>query len=183
MSNWFIGVVVDPGGWYPDRVPAPPEGFKAFHPDDLHLTVAFLGNVGAERADAAWRALRWPTGPVEAELADIEAMGSPRRYSALSFLLDKGRLEIEGAIGLVRADVGAAAEVEPDQRPPKAHLTIARPSRNASPAVRNKGLAWAKTIELRGTPILLREVALYTWSEDRTKTLFRKVDVRSMTGG
>lgn len=173
--NWFIGLVVDPAPWY-DELSSVPPGLRAFHGDDLHLTIAFLGHVTEEQARAAWGALAWPLGPVQAELAKMVPMGSARRYSALSFLLGRGRVEIEAAMGPSRQRACVAAQVEPDARSPKAHLTVARPSRSASNDQRRAGLAWAESVNLKGTPILLDRVALYTWSDDRKERLFRRVE-------
>ena len=179
MANWFIAIVVDPTGWYPERVPPPPEGLTAFDPSDLHMTIAFLGNVAEPLARRAWAALSWPLGPFDVELGEVVPMGSPRRYSALSCLLGEGRGQVEEAIEGARGALLAAAEVPLDARPAKAHVTLARPSRTASNEARRRGLEWAKTVPTAGTRLSLRELALYTWSADRRRSLFQKVAVTS----
>ncbi len=178
MSNWFIGVEVPARGWYPERVPSPPAALTAFSPEDLHLTIAFLGPVGEERARAAWDALAWPLGAVAVSLGGVVPMGNPRRYSALSATLQRGAPLIEGAMGASRDRACAAAGVEPDARPPKAHVTVARPKRAATPRDREAGVTWAKGLRLEGIELVLDTVALYTWSLDRSARLFRQVERR-----
>jgi len=177
-ANWFVGLPIE-GGWMPARVPAPPPEVRLFAPEDLHLTIAFLGACGEARAREAWAA----TGafsPIDAGLAEVVPMGPERRYSALSTLLDRGREDVERAIGTLRDPICAAAGARRDDRPPKAHLTIARPTRRASPAERRAAIAWAAAIDLRSVAVRIDRIALYTWSEDRAARLFRIVEERPL---
>lgn len=178
-ANWFVGVSV-PGDWMDARVPDPPPGLRRFHPDDLHLTVAFLGACGEDRARAAWAALEWPAGAIEATLGAVVPMGNPRRYSALSALLVEGRAEVEGAIGATREALCAAAGTAVDTRPPKAHLTLARPGRRTTDEQRREGLRWAASLRLEDVRVHLGSLALYTWSDDRAERLFRAVERREL---
>ncbi|MFO0737518.1 MAG: hypothetical protein U0270_16620 [Labilithrix sp.] len=178
-ANWFIALPIEPGEWFA-RVAAPPPGLRMFAPTDLHLTVAFLGGVSEEAARAAWAAAVWNDGPRAVTLAEVAPMGAPRRYSALSLLLDHGRPEIEAEMTRSRGPAYAAAGTPPDARPAKAHVTIARPKRHATETERAAGLEWARAIELHGTPVRLEKIALYTWSDDRTSKLFRVVEDRSL---
>ena len=174
--NWFIGIPVDPGEWYTRLLTQPPAGFRTFHPQDLHMTVAFLGAVGHEQALAAWRALDWGLGAVHATLGAVVPMGAPHRYSALSIELDAGREEVEQAIAACRDAACDAAGARRESRPAKAHITIARPSRGASEADRAAGLRWASRQLFAGQATTLRSVALYTWADDRRERQFRVVE-------
>lgn len=174
--NWFIGIPVDHGDWYPRLLTQPPANFRAFHPDDLHMTVAFLGPVGREKALAAWRALDWKMQIVHATLGAVVPMGAPQRYSALSIELDDGRAEVERAIAACRDAACDAAGARREGRPAKAHITIARPSRAASDSDRAAGLRWASRQTFAGQPITLTSVALYTWAEDRRERQFKAVE-------
>jgi 2'-5' RNA ligase len=175
--NWFVGVPV-PGAALVSRVPEAPRGIRTFHQEDLHLTVAFLGACGEERARAAFAALAWPLPAIDVTFGEVVAMGNPRRYSALSALLVTGRAEVEAAIGASRDAACEVAQVAIDERPPKAHVTIARPARSASDGDRRAALRWAHGIRLEGITVRLDQVALYTWSEDRLSRLFRVVESR-----
>lgn len=178
-ANWFVGLPVG-GAWAATAAPPPPPEVRTFHPDDLHLTVAFLGPCGEERARLGWGALGDPGPAVDVTLGEVVPMGNPRRFSALSALLIERREETERLIGTARERICAAAGVDPDARPPKAHLTIARPTRRASDADRRAALAWARGIDLRHVAARLDRIALYTWSEDRATRLFRIVEERAL---
>jgi 2'-5' RNA ligase len=179
LGNWFVGLPVSPGPWWA-RLPPVPAGFRRFHPDDLHLTVAFLGPVGEDRARAAFDALAWPLAAVDVTFGEVVAMGDPRRYSALSALLARGRDEVERAMGTARGPVADAAGIARERRAPKAHVTLARPRRDAAAAQRAQGLAWARALDLSDAGARLDRVALYGWSEDRRERLFRVVCERSL---
>jgi 2'-5' RNA ligase len=178
--NWFVTLPVDPGAWF-ERVPAPPRGVRRFHPADLHLTIAFLGPVTEEAALAGWEALSWPLGPVEVSLGPVEALGPPRRWSALSALLGEGRDAVEAAMGEARGAVWKAAGAQPDDRPPKAHVTLARPSRSTPESTRALALAWAERLPAHLGRVRLDRVALYGWSDDRENRLFAVYRERSLT--
>jgi len=174
--NWFVGIPVPASGWFERGVPEPPEGFRRFHPDDLHMTVAFLGSVSAAEAREGWQALSWFLGPIEVSLGSVVPMGAPHRYSALSIEVGQGREAVEQAISAGRDAVCDAAGVRREKRPAKAHITIARPHRRATDAQREAGLRWAKRLDLSGVIVPLDAVALYTWAEDRKTRQFRIVE-------
>lgn len=173
-ANWFVGLAVPGAGWL-DRLGPPPTAFRLFGPSDLHLTVAFLGRVDEQAARAAWASTTWRDAPRTITLGAIVPMGSPRRWSALSILLVEGRAAIEAEIGRARVATCAAAGVEVDARPPKAHVTIGRPQRRASESERSAARSWAERIELPPVTVTVDKIALYTWSEDRSSSLFRIV--------
>ncbi|NUO52309.1 MAG: hypothetical protein HOV80_25940 [Polyangiaceae bacterium] len=173
-ATWFIALPVAVGPWF-ERLPPPADKTSIFHPDDLHLTIAFLGRVGEERALAGWERFRWPLGPTTVSLGDVVGLGNPRRPSALSALLVRGREEVEDAMGESRVGAIEAAGAEPDERPPKAHVTIARPSRSAGSRERARAVEWAKTIDLRGAEVLLDRVALYASGSGPEGRRYRQV--------
>jgi RNA 2',3'-cyclic 3'-phosphodiesterase len=179
MSNWFLALPIPAESWFA-QVPPPPSDLRAFHPLDLHATIAFLGRVGEERARAAFAALDWPPGALDVSLGEVVAMGNPQRYSALSALLIDGREAVESAMSARRGAAFDAAGVPHEERPPKAHVTLARPKRDATPHARAAGLAWATGLDLRGVRLRLDRVALYGWSEDRSERLFRVVEARPL---
>lgn len=177
--NWFLALPVSGADLRQALPPAPP-GVRLFVEADLHVTIAFLGPVDEGAALAAWEGLVWPLGPTEITLGDVVPLGPPDRYSALSALLVQGRWEVEGAIGTARKPVCAIARVTEDPRPPKAHVTLARPKRRASEEERAGGLGWASALRLAKTPLSLDRVALYTWAADRKETLFTIVRERRL---
>jgi 2'-5' RNA ligase len=173
--NWFVGIPIPSEGWFDKLVPLPPGGLRRFHPDDLHLTVAFLGSVEEVQARAGWDALGWDLPPTTATLGQVVPMGAPHRYSALSIELVQARTAIEQALGRCRDAICDAAGVRREHRPPKAHVTIARPSRRAGEQERSAGLRWAQRLDFHQQPVLLDSIALYTWSDDRRDRQFKVV--------
>ena len=181
--NWFFGFPID--GTFVLDLPDPPPLFRRFHPDDVHCTVSFLGGCGEQAAERALAALELRLAqlrpqPVDVSLGEVVPMGPKARYSALSALLERGRVETESHIAGLRDALSEAALGRLEKRPPKAHVTIARPGRGASEMRRQEGLSWAKTLDVRSVTARLDRIALYTWSEDRRERLFRIVTERPL---
>jgi 2'-5' RNA ligase len=182
-ANWFIAFPVE--GSFLLELPEPPRSFRRFHPDDVHLTLAFLGGCSGLAAERAWQALEiglteLAPRALDVSLGAVAAMGPKQRYSALSALLAGGRLETAACISALRDPVSQAAIARRDERPPKPHITLARPLRQASDQDRERGLEWARTLDLTGIARRLDRIALYTWSEDRRERLFRIVAERAL---
>jgi RNA 2',3'-cyclic 3'-phosphodiesterase len=179
-ANWFVALPVPAEPWFErafERTSGPPPGVRLFHPDDLHLTVAFLGSVGEEAARRAFTEARdFPLTALEVELGAVVPMGNPRRPSALSARLTHGEREVARAITSVRDAVCDAAGAPREHRPALPHLTLARPRRTATYAERVAALRWAAALELGAPRVQLSEVALYTWSEQRSERLFALVE-------
>lgn len=181
--NWFFAYPVD--GSFVLKLPPPPLGFRLFGPEDVHLTVAFLGGCGEEAAQRALRTLDALLPGLEAPELDVSfgavaPMGPGRAYSALSALLERGRGDTEAQIGALRDPLSDSAGVRRDERKPKAHVTIARPQRRATDEQRASGLAWARALDLRDVRTTLDRIALYTWAEARGERLFRRVAERRL---
>jgi 2'-5' RNA ligase len=160
---------------------------RRFHPEDVHLTLAFLGGCGEEGAERALAALDAqlsiaPLAPIEIGLGEVVPMGGSRRhYSALSALLARGREEATAALTALRDALTQAASGRRDERPAKPHVTLARPKGRASAEDRARGLAWAAALELGSVNARLDRIALYTWSERRLERMFRIVAERRLT--
>jgi len=174
--NWFVGQPVRDPEILADLPEAPPR-VRLFAPEDLHITVAFLGGVDAEAAHAAFELASDFTCAVDAAtLGAVHPMGPPRRASALSFWLEAGRDEVAEAIGAVRDAMLERAGARRERRPPLPHLTIARIQRNANRADRHQALRWAASIDAGGRSVRLAPLALYTWAENRRERQFQIVD-------
>jgi len=180
--NWFFAFPID--GSFVLELPALPSNFRRFHPEDVHLTLAFLGGCGQVAAERALSALDErlkgePLRAMDVSLAEVVAMGGSRRnYSALSALLARGRAEASASIAALRDLLTQTAAGRTEKRPPKPHVSIARPRSRASEADREAGLAWAGGLELHGVHARLDRIALYTWSETRRDRLFQVVAER-----
>ena len=171
-ANWFVALPVPAAGWF-ERVGAPPRGVRLFHPDDLHLTVAFLGAVSEEAARRGFEEARaFPLGACEITLGPVVPMGNKRRPSALSARLLDGEREVARAITEVRDAISDAACAAREARPALPHLTVARPLRSATYAERTGALTWASSLDLGAPRVSLTCLALYTWSAERRERLF-----------
>jgi len=181
--NWFFAFPLD--GSFVLELPEMPSGFRRFHPDDVHMTLAFLGGCGEENARRALAALderlrRAPLAPLDVTLADVVPMGAKPAYSALSALLDRGRKEAIAYLASTRDVLTEAALGRRETRAPKPHVTLARPPLRANEARRAEGLDWARGIDLRSVARRLDRIALYTWHQNRRERLFRIVEERAL---
>lgn len=178
--NWFIGLPVAPGSWFAPVVRSAPSFLRLFHPEDVHITVAFLGACGEQRARQAWSEAeqqlhRRPAAPLVATLGGLAPMGNPKRPSALSVVLEAGAEPVAELMGSLREAAWRAAGARPDPRPPLPHITVARPPRRASATQRRSAAEWARAHPPIGARITLDEVALLTWAHDRRVRQFRIV--------
>lgn len=180
-GNWFIGLPVpEPPGLERILAGCPPE-LRRFHPADLHITVAFLGPVGAERAGQAWRGLGdLADGPFTVTLGALRPFGRPGRPSAFGFELDRGGEAVAALIRHQRDRLRLAAGVPPERRLPRPHVTLARPGRRATAAVRLAALRWAGGAAPPEQALRLDRIALYRWSEDRLLRLFAVAAQRAL---
>jgi 2'-5' RNA ligase len=182
--NWFVGLPVDAGTWLEPLLADAPRGLHHVHPDDLHLTVAFFGGVDEEQAMRGWAVSeRVKHAPISVRLSGLAPMGNPRRPTALSVVLGEGRDETIALIAEIKDDMLAAAQVRPDTRAIKPHVTVARPPRKASNAERRRAVTWAEGVTPIGAAVTLDRIALYTWSDDRRERKFRVVVDRALAGG
>jgi 2'-5' RNA ligase len=184
-ANWFIAFPF-PGAFLRE-LPPPPALFRLFMPEDAHVTLSFFGGCSEAAALRGFAALEatlasTPRPPLLVSLAEVVPMGPKRDYSALSALLARGREETERYLSELRDVVSDAAIGRRERRPPKPHVTLARPGRRATAEARQAGLDWAAALNLSGVEARLERLALYTWSEgNRHERLFRIVVERALS--
>lgn len=182
-ANWFVGLPV--ATWVGERLlttlqASAPPGLRWFKPADLHLTLAFFGPVGEAAARRGFAAGGWHHGAV-VRLGGLGAFGPRRHFSAIGVEPGEGRETLVDLIAAGRDGALRGAGARPDTRPPRPHLTIARPTRDATASQRAAVLDW-----LHGTPppaesLTLDRVALYTWAADRRVRQFDLIDAHPLT--
>lgn len=181
--NWFVGLPVSAGRWLEKLLEEAPSDLKRIHPDDVHLSVAFFGDVSEEAARRAWAiAEAYHHPPLAVRLSGLAPMGNPRRPTALSVMLSEGHDEVCALIAGLRGPMAKAAGAREDDRPPKPHITVARPPRKATGEARRRAVRWAERHPPLDVPLTLNDIALYTWSEERKERKFRIAERRSMSG-
>jgi len=179
--NWFVALPVPAQAWL-EALTAPPVGARLFASDDVHITLAFLGPVGEERARAAWEAARRlpPASPFRFLPGALSPFGPRRRPSAWAVEPLDGAPRLAAFIEAARGPVAEAAGCSVDPRAVRPHATLVRPRRGAAPAVHRALATWAVAQALPVAPVELDRLALYTWAEDRRRRLFRVVASRPL---
>lgn len=181
LPNWFLALPLPrEAGWQQAALTAP-DGLRRFVADDLHVTLAFLGPCGEPAALEAWQALEgFASPPLRITAACWRALGPPRQPSAYGLTLDQGQSELVALLEHWGARALRAAGLPPPGRPPLPHVTLLRPRRREAPLWRDPMLAWMPSAPLPRQAPLLADLALWTWSEDRSRRLFRQVRCRSL---
>ena len=176
--NWFIGLPVVETDWLDGVLESAPAALRRYRPTDLHATVAFLGPCGELRAWDAWEVAKATDFPgFSGTMRGLKGMGNPRRPSAFAVLVDSPPLA--DWVGAVRDAMLRAAGAQLDPRPPLPHVTVARPGHKSNGRALREGLAWAEAVEPLEREIRLDHLALFTWTDDRSRGYFRVVDERS----
>lgn len=180
--NWFIAFPLDAG--FMLSLPALPPGFLRYAPEDVHLTLAFLGACGEVGAERAWHALEseLPNAglrPFDATLGEVKGFGSRRPYSTLSATIVEGREQAVAALAR-EGDLTMAASGRRSKRVPTPHVSLARVRGRAAEGRFEAGLAWARGLDLREVRLRLNRIALYTWTPMRRERLFRIVAERPL---
>lgn len=182
--NWFIGFPVKADALPAGVLESLPAGLRRFHPDDLHVTLAFLGPVEAARAKKAWReAIALPARPFTVWSGVPAAFGSPRRPSAYGLDLNDPSGELIAFLKTHRDRLREIAGQAPERHSVRPHVTLGRPPRRGGDVIRARADAWVDTARPESRPIRLDRMALYTWSEDRRERLFRRLAERILDDG
>lgn len=161
--NWFIGFAIQSESLAAIARQAP-DGLQPVHPDDLHLTVAFLGSCGETTARQAWQNIIAAPPPARSESTlRVEPIGlaSCAKYYVASF----AKADATAAFMLhVRRQNHAQFGIE-DNFEPFPHITLAR--RGNSPlSVREAAARWFRESDIEGLRVHLNTLALYTWADD-----------------
>ena len=209
-ANWFLALVVPEQAGLSRLLADLPDSVRPFAAADLHITVAFLGPCGQERALRAWQAIAPLRHPAIAVVSGgWRAMGPPDNPSAYALtvepdpdqnqrkddnqLRDRGRNLTAALIERWRQPALKAAGLPPERRAALPHITLARPRRRGLEQERAGIEAWLQ--QASGTQasspqaprpqhhLILREIALYTWDDDRQHQLFRLETRRPLDQG
>ncbi len=176
-ANWFIALPFPPASLPGEELTRLPAGTRAFDPEDLHVTVAFLGAAGEQRALRAWRRLEINDAlPLPTTIGPRAVFGAPRRPSALGLDLDtaSGDGALTRFIAAWRDALRATAGLAPEQRQVRPHVTLGRPPRRCDADWEHALAAWIDQPTLH-TPVRLERIALYTRAAPGGRRRFREV--------
>ena len=180
-ANWFIGLVVPEDAGWSEAATGLPAGMRRFHPRDLHLTVAFLGPCGPDRARDAWQSLaRERHRPIQARADRWLALGNRRRPSAFGLGLDQGHAPAAALMADWGGMARAAAALPAERRAPLPHVTLAQPTRRGGDEARAAMAHWIEQAPVPRSSVVLDELALFTWAADRSQRLFEVVAQRPL---
>ncbi len=176
IPNWFVAIPVRAEALLQPWATEVPPGLRLFHPADLHLTVAFLGSMRPESADAVvaqMRAVRFAAF----DLVPGQLLGLPSaaHITALSLAIAEGHSQAVALMAAWRGVFWEVAGATPDLRPPLPHITVARLDRRSGQV--GQAAAQQLLAAAAACPIPLRatSLALYTWANDRQQQQFRIV--------
>lgn len=167
-GNYFVALPVRAPDLVDQLKRDAPGGLRWFHPDDLHLTVAFFGREQPQRIPSIREVMtRIPpfAGPIT--LGPLVPLPRRRHFSVLSFELATGRTGIAQLIAAWRGALSETAGVRADSRPPYPHLTVARIERRHLHAQRGPILRWVESLVPPVNALEVLPPALYGWSPDR----------------
>jgi len=175
MANSFVAAPIENVGyWFDNYLENRPNAVRVFHPEDLHMTIAFLGKISADQQAAVIQAMeKLAHAEFEISFHRLVALPNAKRMSALSFSVNAGFQEAVNLIETWRAPIFKSISTEVETRPALPHITIARPERRANSQERKSILGWLKTVEAPRLKIPINRVALYTWSDNRKETQFK----------
>ncbi len=182
-GNWFVGLPlpVADGNWYRDLLRLGPPELRFFQPDDIHMTIAFLGRMSlACKPDVIDVLTSLRAESFHVSLGRLRALPSEQHITALAFELERGAETARRLIADWRPSLYRAANARADSRPPLPHITIARPLRRSGRAGQRVAQLWSRS--LTGPPEIfsLTRVNLYCWAADRRSRLFQVVHSRAL---
>lgn len=179
--NWFLALPLPPSAGWQRAAAEAPAGLRRFAADDLHLTFAFLGPCGESAALEAWQALEpLATAPLRIAAGSWRALGSARQPSAYGLTLAEGHPVLVALLADWGGRALRAAGLSPPRRDPLPHVTLLRPRRREAGQWQGPMRVWMQSAPLPQQAPWLAELALWTWSEDRSQRLFRPVRRRAL---
>ena len=142
-----------------------PEGLRGTVEDDLHVTLAYLGQADPAEALLAFEAaVERLQGPIEARASGWALLGPARRPWAVA--LELAGEGLVGALSGLRDPCRALVGLEPESRPVRPHLTLGAIPRSASEAFRREVAEWVDQASVPRLSIPISSVALYTHASE-----------------
>lgn len=188
-QNWFVGLPVQDTGWFGGVVGACPEhserktphSLRVFDANDLHLTVAFLGQCDFQYTTDVREIIDTISfTPFTITFDTLTTFPPERRPTVVSFTLRDGYDATCELISRWREPLLTAGRARPDTREPLPHVTVARIHRDAGERTIEDITAWAHSRPVPPVSLTIDRVALYTWADDRRERQFQIVHEKRM---
>lgn len=176
--NWFVAWPVTAAPeWLPGLVAGAPGGLHFLHPDDLHVTLAFLGRYEPGLLKKITSLLKGlPLRGMEVQPDRLIALPQPRRFSALAFSFGNGRMEVDAQIARWRERICREAGAPVDLRAPLPHLTVARPDRRIGESDRDLALAWMEQLPPQTAQTLRFDPPrIYSWAPKGSASRYERL--------
>ncbi len=181
-QNWFVGLPVQDTGWFGGVVDEAPHGLRIFNANDLHLTVAFLGQCDFQYTDDIKKIIDAISfEPFTITFDTLITFPPERRPTVVSFTLHDGYDATYKLIRRWREPLLSAGHARPDTREPLPHVTVARIHRDAGYREIEDISAWAYSRTVPPVSVTIDRVALYTWADDRRERQFKIVYEKRMS--
>lgn len=149
---------------------------RAYAPEELHVTLAFLGkhDPGLEKKlGLLLRSLAIPGA--EVLLGPLIALPQERRFSAIAWSMGFGVEKLNAVIEKRRARICREVGAKLDTRAPLPHITIARPERKISTEDRDLVLDWMPTCTPPAQRVVLDPPAIYRYAPPGSDRQFERV--------
>jgi len=174
--NWFVAwPVTPPSEWLAGLQAGAPGGLHFLAPEDLHVTLAFLGRYEPGLlAKISGLLNTLPLTEIDAGPKQFIALPQPRRFSALAFTLGPGGNDVEKQIAKWRDRICREAGARIETRAPLPHFTVARPDRRIGAKDREAALAWLEQLPPQtAVRLRLEKPRIYTWAEPGQASRYR----------
>jgi len=178
--NWFVAwPVAGAAEWLATLEAGAPGGLRFLAPEDLHVTLAFLGRYEPGMLKKMTSLLKGlPLREIAVVAPErLAALPQPRRFSALAFSLADGRMEVEAQIAKWRDRLCREAGAKLESRPVFPHFTIARPERRIGEADRDAALEWLEQLPVQSAiKLRLEPPRIYTWASGEAVTRYQRLN-------
>jgi 2'-5' RNA ligase len=174
MANWFAAFKVESSQWYQDIAAKIPPEIKLFHPDDLHMTISFLGNYNDEKLEDVKKAIESTFfKPFNLYAHRFILLPKESNFSAFCLEFDSSESGLYLQIEKSRENIYKAAGITPDKKKFIPHVTMGRPPRSTSNSERKKIADFVNKLSNFDVKIYIKSSAIYTWSDNRKEKMFK----------
>ncbi len=175
--SWFIGLKVSESDDLLAVTAGAPPGISKTHPEDLHLTLAFLGEVDEAAAGRAFAiaSARVPA-VINAATGSSILLGPQACPWAICASITDGAEAVTDLVSALADNCRLAVGLQPEERAPLPHCTLASIDRGVGDELRAELLDWGAGLQTSGHSIVLDVLGLYRTADPTASTQYRCVE-------